>query len=91
MVLFYPVFKHLQFEICVFGMKVFSIVSPMLSAKLSLAKISSMDRLLQPALTQQDDWFLYFDRIFQLSSLQRVDKPCEFLCVTLFGNVTLGI
>ncbi|XP_031154802.2 uncharacterized protein LOC116049367 isoform X6 [Sander lucioperca] len=44
-------------------------------AKLSLAKISSMDRLLQPALTQQDDWFLYFDRIFQLSSLQRVDKP----------------
>ncbi|XP_028436501.1 titin-like isoform X5 [Perca flavescens] len=44
-------------------------------AKLSLAKISSMDRLLQPALIQQDDWFLYFDRIFSLSSLQRVDKP----------------
>ncbi|XP_039662860.1 titin-like isoform X2 [Perca fluviatilis] len=44
-------------------------------AKLSLAKISSMDRLLQPTLTQQDDWFLYFDRIFSLSSLQRVDKP----------------
>ncbi|XP_078109293.1 uncharacterized protein LOC144519766 isoform X4 [Sander vitreus] len=44
-------------------------------AKLSLAKISSMDRLLQPALTQQDDWFLYFDRIFRLASVQHVDKP----------------
>ncbi|XP_032374160.1 uncharacterized protein LOC116690995 isoform X12 [Etheostoma spectabile] len=44
-------------------------------AKFSLAKISSLDRLLQPALTQQDDWFLYFDRIFRLSSLQHVDKP----------------
>ncbi|XP_044063520.1 uncharacterized protein LOC122881404 isoform X14 [Siniperca chuatsi] len=44
-------------------------------AKLSLAKISSMDRLLQPAPTQQDDWFLYFDRVFSLSSLECVDKP----------------
>ncbi|XP_042345169.1 uncharacterized protein LOC121945189 isoform X2 [Plectropomus leopardus] len=44
-------------------------------AKISLAKISSMDRLLQPKLKQQDDWFLYFDRIFSLSSLERVDKP----------------
>ncbi|XP_034731209.1 uncharacterized protein LOC117946871 isoform X15 [Etheostoma cragini] len=44
-------------------------------AKISLAKMSSLDRLLQPALTQQDDWFLNFDRIFRLSSLQHVDKP----------------
>ncbi|XP_070767718.1 uncharacterized protein [Enoplosus armatus] len=47
-------------------------------AKLSLAKISSVDRLLQPAPTQQDDWFLYFDRVFSLSSLERADKPSKF-------------
>ncbi|CAK6960485.1 uncharacterized protein LOC128367095 [Scomber scombrus] len=44
-------------------------------AKLSLAQISSLDGLLQPALKQQDDWFLYFDRIFSLSMLERDDKP----------------
>ncbi|XP_035528044.1 uncharacterized protein LOC118335725 [Morone saxatilis] len=44
-------------------------------AKISLANISSMDRLLRPALTQEDDWYLYFDRIFSLSSLELVDKP----------------
>uniref|UniRef100_A0A8D2ZE27 Protein 4.1 n=1 Tax=Scophthalmus maximus TaxID=52904 RepID=A0A8D2ZE27_SCOMX len=44
-------------------------------AKLSLTKTSSMDRLLQPALKQQDDWFLYFDQIFSLSSLEGVEKP----------------
>lgn len=64
-------------------MKLFSIVSLMLSAKISLAKISSLDRLLRPALTQQDDWFLNFDRLFNLSSLD-VDKPSEFLCVTVW-------
>ncbi|KAM8868819.1 uncharacterized protein AB9W97_016473 isoform 7-T9 [Spinachia spinachia] len=48
-------------------------------AKLSLAKSSSMDRLLQPAVTQQDDWFLYFDQIFRLSSLERNDKPLSRL------------
>ncbi len=82
-----PVFCTLRFVcVCSSGMKLLIIVSLILSAKLSLAKMSSMDRLLQPALTQQDDWFLYFDRIFSLSSLERVDKPCEFLCVTLCGN-----
>lgn len=54
---------------------------PILSAKISLTKKSSMDRLLQPVLTQQDDWYLYFDRISALSSSQRVEKPCESLCV----------
>ncbi|XP_039973220.1 uncharacterized protein LOC120783904 isoform X3 [Xiphias gladius] len=44
-------------------------------AKLSLTKMSSMDRLLQPSLKKQDDWFLYFDRIFSLSSLESVEKP----------------
>ncbi|XP_068425786.1 uncharacterized protein [Clinocottus analis] len=44
-------------------------------AKLSLAKNSSLDRLLRPALIQQDGWFLYFDRSFSLSSLEPVDKP----------------
>ncbi|XP_027142928.1 uncharacterized protein LOC104925498 isoform X2 [Larimichthys crocea] len=54
----------------------FPFVSPpdfvKLPAELSLAKTSSMDRLLQPALTQQDDWHLYFDRFF---NLERADKP----------------
>ncbi|XP_070690933.1 uncharacterized protein [Pempheris klunzingeri] len=45
------------------------------SAELSLAKRSSLDRLLQPALTQQDDWFLYFDRMLSLSSVERADTP----------------
>ncbi|XP_018543577.2 uncharacterized protein LOC108890900 isoform X12 [Lates calcarifer] len=40
--------------------------------KLSL---SSLDRLLQPLLKQQDDWFLYFDRVFTLPSLESVEKP----------------
>ncbi|XP_041798225.1 uncharacterized protein LOC121610272 isoform X2 [Chelmon rostratus] len=44
-------------------------------AKLSLTKMSSMDRLLQPAVAQQDDWYLYFDRIFSLSLLERTDTP----------------
>nr|XP_046256671.1 uncharacterized protein LOC124065372 isoform X14 [Scatophagus argus] len=44
-------------------------------AKVSLTKMSSMDRLLQPALTQQDDWYLYFDQISSLSLFERADKP----------------
>ncbi|XP_062254580.1 uncharacterized protein LOC133964485 isoform X4 [Platichthys flesus] len=42
-------------------------------AELSLTPMSYEDRLLRPALREQDDWFLYFDRIFSLSSL--VEKP----------------
>ncbi|KAF7665728.1 hypothetical protein LDENG_00132620 [Lucifuga dentata] len=44
-------------------------------AKLSYAKTSSMDRLLQPVLQQQDDWFHYFDRITTIPLLERADKP----------------
>ncbi|XP_040901229.1 uncharacterized protein LOC121186532 isoform X13 [Toxotes jaculatrix] len=44
-------------------------------AKLSLREVSSMNRLLQPALKEQDNWFLYFDRIFSPSSLESVEKP----------------
>ncbi|XP_008294726.1 titin-like isoform X4 [Stegastes partitus] len=43
-------------------------------AKLSLVKMSSMDRLLQPAPTQQDDWFLYVDRSFRLPSPEGIDR-----------------
>ncbi|KAM8734767.1 uncharacterized protein AB9X84_023470 isoform 12-T13 [Acanthopagrus schlegelii] len=49
--------------------------SLMLPAKLRLAETSSMDRLLQPPLKQQDDWYLYFDRIFSQSSFKLTDKP----------------
>ncbi|KAL6109075.1 uncharacterized protein ACO6RY_12286 [Pungitius sinensis] len=48
-------------------------------AKLSLAKSSSLDRLLQPTLKQQDDWFLYFDQIFSPSSCERVGRPLSRL------------
>lgn len=59
----------------------------MLSATVSLTKNRSLDRLLQPALKQQDDWFLYFDRISGLSTLEHDDKPlCEFLCVETFSE-----
>ncbi|XP_026148920.1 uncharacterized protein LOC113122119 isoform X2 [Mastacembelus armatus] len=44
-------------------------------AKLSLTNMSLADRLLQPVLKQQDDWFLYFDQIFSLPSRQPVEKP----------------
>ncbi|KAM4581075.1 uncharacterized protein PAE49_005741 isoform 3-T4 [Odontesthes bonariensis] len=44
-------------------------------AKISLATMTSTDQLLKPALPQQDDWFLYFDRGFSASSPERVEKP----------------
>ncbi|XP_071325089.1 uncharacterized protein [Trachinotus anak] len=44
-------------------------------ATLSLTKMSSMERLLRPPLKEQDDWYLYFDRILTLSSLESVEKP----------------
>ena len=56
-------------------MEVLSILSLISSAELSFTNMSYVDR--RPALREQDDWVLYFDR----SSL--VEKPCEFLCVTL--------
>ncbi|XP_071372176.1 uncharacterized protein [Centroberyx affinis] len=34
------------------------------TAKLSYAKMSSVDRLLKPVLKQQDDWFQYLDQTF---------------------------
>ncbi|KAM9852266.1 uncharacterized protein ACBR49_005367 isoform 2-T2 [Aulostomus maculatus] len=43
-------------------------------AKISLAKKSSMDRLLQPSLEQQDDWFLYFDQFVGRSIFDHFDK-----------------
>ncbi|XP_076016727.1 uncharacterized protein LOC143008737 isoform X3 [Genypterus blacodes] len=51
----------------------FDFVKP--PAKISFAKMSSMDRLLQLVPKQQDDWFQYFDRIAAIPSLERVDKP----------------
>lgn len=44
------------------------------SAQLSYAKLSSVDRILQPGQKQQDDWFKYLDRTFT----ERADtRPCE--------------
>ncbi|XP_028280977.1 uncharacterized protein LOC114448296 isoform X4 [Parambassis ranga] len=52
-------------------------------AKLSLAKMSSLDCLLQPVRMQQDDWFLHLDRMFSSSSFAFVEKqllssPAQF-------------
>ncbi|XP_061674859.1 uncharacterized protein LOC133500331 isoform X3 [Syngnathoides biaculeatus] len=44
-------------------------------AKLSLANVSSIDRLLRPAHEQPDDWFLYFDQIPSPPLYKQVDKP----------------
>ncbi|XP_061531099.1 uncharacterized protein LOC133401760 isoform X4 [Phycodurus eques] len=50
-------------------------------AKLGLANMSSLDRLLQPAQEQPHDWFLHFDRIPSLPLYKHVDKPQrESLC-----------
>lgn len=66
----------------------FSLIS---SAKVSLAKMRSFDRLLQPALTQQDDWYLYFDQTSSVSSFELGDKQCECRCETLCGNITSSL
>ncbi|XP_057689636.1 uncharacterized protein LOC130914452 isoform X3 [Corythoichthys intestinalis] len=44
-------------------------------AKLSLANMSSIDRLLQPAHEKHHDWFLNFDQITSSSLYKHVDKP----------------
>ncbi|KAG7475563.1 titin isoform X12 [Solea senegalensis] len=44
-------------------------------AKLTLTKMSSVDRLLQPVLKNDDDWFLYFDRILSPPSPEWIEKP----------------
>ncbi|XP_061144297.1 uncharacterized protein LOC133160560 isoform X2 [Syngnathus typhle] len=44
-------------------------------AKLSLASMSSIDRLSQPAQERHHDWFLYFDPIPNRSLYKHVDKP----------------
>ncbi|XP_068614416.1 uncharacterized protein [Brachionichthys hirsutus] len=44
-------------------------------AIVSLAKASSLDRLLRQALKQRDDWYLYFDRGFSRSLLHHAHKP----------------
>ncbi|XP_029927918.1 titin-like isoform X2 [Myripristis murdjan] len=47
------------------------------TAKPRYAKKSSgaMDRLLQPVLKQQDDWFQHFDRTLTIPSLEYVSRP----------------
>ncbi|XP_065813599.1 uncharacterized protein [Labrus bergylta] len=46
-------------------------------AKLSLSKMSSMDRLLQPSTAQQDDWFVYFDHILSLLSPEQFPPSAQ--------------
>lgn len=53
-----------------------------LVAKLSLAQTNFIDRLVEPVFKQQDDWFLYFNQIFNLHSLEGVKKTFEVCCVT---------
>nr|XP_020492998.1 uncharacterized protein LOC109986625 isoform X7 [Labrus bergylta] len=46
-------------------------------AKLSLSKMSSMDRLQQPSTAQQDDWFVYFDHILSLLSPEQFPPSAQ--------------
>ncbi|XP_029360050.1 titin homolog isoform X2 [Echeneis naucrates] len=48
-------------------------------AKLSLTKMSSMERLLQPPLKEPDDWFLRFDRIASSPPLEKIEKAFSAL------------
>ncbi|XP_067366244.1 uncharacterized protein [Channa argus] len=43
--------------------------------KFGSAKPSSIDRLLDPVIKPQDDWLLYFDRTFGLTSLEGGENP----------------
>ncbi|KAM4601150.1 uncharacterized protein ACJ7VT_020965 isoform 2-T2 [Polymixia lowei] len=51
----------------------FDFLKQQVSATLSRTKASSVDRLLQPVLKQQDDWFQQFGRTFTASSLEHTD------------------
>ncbi|XP_006801500.1 uncharacterized protein LOC102777766 isoform X5 [Neolamprologus brichardi] len=43
-------------------------------AETSLAKPSSMDQQLEPVAINQDDWFLYFDRLLSMSPTEHFEK-----------------
>ncbi|XP_039885469.1 uncharacterized protein LOC120732150 isoform X7 [Simochromis diagramma] len=43
-------------------------------AETSLAKTSSMDHQLEPVAINQDDWFLYFDRLLSVSPSEHFEK-----------------
>lgn len=45
-----------------------------MSAETSLAKPSSMDHQLEPVAINQDDWFLYFDRLLSVSPTEHFEK-----------------
>lgn len=53
----------------------------MLLVKQRLAKSQTMDRILQPPLKLQDDWYQYLDKILTLSLLGQDEITCELLYV----------
>ncbi|XP_024863855.1 uncharacterized protein LOC108241980 isoform X8 [Kryptolebias marmoratus] len=55
------------------GTETQSVSGPGQSVKPSLVRSPSLARLLQPAVTQQDDWFQYLDRFFSFP--ERAEKP----------------
>lgn len=59
-----------------------------MSAETSLAKTSSMDHQLEPVAINQDDWFLYFDRLLSVSPSEHFEKlQREFLCLAFCKNL----
>lgn len=54
----------------------------MLLVKQRLAKSRTVDRILQPPLKLQDDWYQYLDKILTLSLLGQDEITCELLYVT---------
>lgn len=49
--------------------------------KQRLAEITTMDRILQPPVKLQDDWYQFFDQILSLSLLKQAEITCELLYV----------
>lgn len=54
----------------------------MLLVNQRLAKSQTMDRILQPPLKVQDDWYRYLDKILTLSLLGQDEITCELLYVS---------
>lgn len=58
----------------------------MLLVNQRLSKSRTMDRILQPPVKLQDDWYQYLDRILTLSLLGQDEITCELLYMNLMNQ-----
>lgn len=49
--------------------------------KQRMAEITTMDRILQPPMKLQDDWYQFFDQILSPSLLEQAEITCKLLYV----------